>query len=214
MRLLGFVPFVFLVACGGSERLYFGGAIFEPQSDGSFLIQDIAEGQVLETGGVVAAAYGYGWTDPTNIGGGGVSSNTSSSGDNGVYAVAGYLPDTDVGTVPTSGTMSQSAVYGMYVVTGTHQSASPADWEYAQVEGTMTVTVDLDDQSFDAASSDGLIAMDGYVHDGTLMGSVVYSDTSYDASGYIEGLFGTDGTVGAFDCEGNNIMCAGAFATP
>ena len=99
MRFLGFAPFVFLMACGGGERLYFGGAIEDLQPDGSFLIDEIAETKVLEYNGAAAAAYGYGWADPATMG-----------GDRGVFAVAGYMDDTDVGTTPTSGTMSQSAI--------------------------------------------------------------------------------------------------------
>ncbi|OUD10952.1 hypothetical protein BVC71_05680 [Marivivens niveibacter] len=203
MRFFGILSFGILAGCVGSERLYFGGNIEDMQPDGSFAITEIAETKVVEYNGSVAAAYGYGWADPETM-----------AGDRGVFAVSGFLDDTDVGTIPTSGTMSHTAIYGMYVVTGTYDSFSPSDWEYNEVNGIMTVTVDFDDQNFDAASADGQIVMDGHVHNGTLFGTLEYTDADYDASGYVEGVFGTEGTVGAFDCDGDNIMCAGAFASP
>lgn len=202
MRIFGILSFGILAGCVGSDRLYFGGNIEDMQPDGSFAITEIAETKVVEYNGSVAAAYGYGWVDPETM-----------AGDRGVFAVSGFLDDTDVGTMPTSGTMSHDAIYGMYVVTGTYDSFSPSDWEYSESMGIMTVTVDFDDRSFDAASANGQIVMDGYLLGDTLMGEVVYSDADYEGSGFVEGVFGTDGTVGAFDCEGDNMMCAGAFAS-
>lgn len=144
-QVTSFLALVGLVACGGSERAFFGGMTAEVDINGNFNGVPASATQVVSKGGN-GFAYAFARNlDATVVG----SSAGAASGDVGNFGLSGILPGYDVGQPILSGAASLTGEYAFTMITGTEQSPNAGAWKQEEFAGVMTAMI-----SFDRAESD------------------------------------------------------------
>lgn len=218
-----------LSACGGSEVTFVGATIVTPDSNGAVLGVDTEDLTVVQSD---IGGYVYGLAtdvDALVIG----NSAGRRAGDNGSFAVAGMLPDPNVGDSFVSGSASYNGTYEMLVIDGYDQSPDAATWGQETFEGPFSLTLSLEQDVFQGNVSSQDLTMTGQSADERLVfedtlilipvGDTPDTTTPTDFSGgtaFVNdeevGLrgqvaFGDDGLVATFNGTGSSTLVAGGL---
>ncbi len=141
----------------------------------------------------------------TDGSGGGYAYQAGALSGEGLKAVAGIIPGTNVGALPISGAATLTGTFEVVTITGISTSGDTISGIALTSSGALSLDVDFGNGTLTGSS--GLLSVDGNFSSANLNGTVTYNGVS----GTLDGLVGGTQTVGVF--HGNNFeaIYAGGF---
>lgn len=201
-----------LAACGSSdydgnigkdpvEISAFGAATIVPTTTGAFPGIAAADTTVVQDGGGNGYAFGYALVNAADYG-----DDTGQAN----LAIAGVLPQTDLGTTPTSGVATMTGTYRLVVVENADTTTAPGTWTVTRPTGTLSADIDFGTGRLNGASTDGKLTLAASGDAGFADGFA--GDVSYDGvPGLFAGELGPDDAVAAMTGRADDSFYAGGF---
>lgn len=184
----------------------YGAVTATPTAAGSFAGVADADTTVVRDANGNGYAFAYANVDAATYG-----DTTVASGTRGQYAIAGVLPNTALGTMPTTGSALMTGTYNLVVVSGASTSNDPANWTVTRPTGTVSATIDFSTGKLAGTSGDGNLTISNPA--GTKFTNGFAGDVSYlGTAGSFAGVLGPNDAVAAMTGQDSSRFYAGGFA--
>lgn len=179
----------------------FGATTKVPTTTGAFPGISAANTTVVQDGSGNGYAFAYALVNAADYGDGTGQAN---------LAVAGVLPQTDLGTTPTSGVATMTGAYRLIVVENADATTAPDTWTVTRPTGTLSADIDFGTGRLTGASTDGALTLAASGDAGFADGFA--GDVSYNGvAGRFAGELGPDDAVATVTGQGGDSFYAGGF---
>ncbi len=138
-------------------------------------------------------------------GGDGYAYRVGARDGTGLIGQSGIIPGTSVAAAPPSGSYSYSGTYELAKITSINISGDSIYGFTSYDSGSLTLSADFDGNTLSGRSGD--LAVNGTISNGDLSGGVTYDGVS----GALDGMIGSDRSVGVFHGNNADTIFAGGF---